>query len=262
MAYYTIQEMLIDLHIHTRLSDGQNSPAAMINAAIRKGIKCIAFADHNDCRAYRKGMNYIRKKKLGNKIWLIPGIEFTCVEHRHLVSMAHQKHLVVVGVGQKNIEKMVRIYKKQEKLFMLIDVLEWAKKHNGLVIAPHPNIFGGIGSMNLQEIIKYSKYIDVIEEHNGSNRQGYPKFMYNWFHNNRVEIAKICHLPMMANSDAHMNFIVGRYFDTEILGEPKNKEQVIEYVRKGLCQSHLRPGYFQKIIKKSKAIVKSMLYSK
>lgn len=254
--------MFVDLHIHTRFSDGQNTPAAMINAAIRKGIKCIAFADHNDCRAYRKGIKYIKERKLEKTIWLLPGIEFTCVEHPHLISIFYQKHVVIVGISQKQIEKMVRLYKKQGRFFLLSEIFEWAEKHKGLVIVPHPHIFGGIGSMNLQEIMKYLKYIHAIEEHNGSYRQGYPQFIYDWYHKSRKEIAKICHLPTMANSDAHMNFIVGRYFDTEILGEPKNREQVLEFVKKGLCQPHLRPGYFQKIIKKSKAIMKSMLYSK
>jgi hypothetical protein len=79
-----------------------------------------------------------------------------------------------------------------------------------------------------------------LEEHNGSNRQWYPKFLYNFYHKKRVDIARICHLPTMANSDAHMKYMVGKYFDTEILGKPKNKEQVLGYIRKGLCRSHLR----------------------
>jgi len=212
----------------------------MVNAAIRKGIRCIAFADHNDCRAYRKAMKYIKKKKLGKKIWVLPGIEMTCVENQYLTTIFSQKHVVIVGVGQKHIEKLVKKYREQKHFFLLSEIFEWAEKHNGLVIAPHVYIFGGIGAMSLMEVIKYSKYIDAIEEHNGSNRQGMPAFVYNIFHKNRIEIAKICHLPMMANSDAHMKFVIGRYFDTEILGKPKNKEQVLGYIRKGLCRSHLR----------------------
>jgi predicted metal-dependent phosphoesterase TrpH len=205
--------------------------------AIKQGIRCIAFTDHNDCRAYPKAMEYIEKNNLEKKIWVLSGVEITCVENKIFSSFIYQRHLLLIGNKQEKLEKFLE---NKKKVYLFSEVFKWAKKNKFLVIVPHPNIFGGIRSMNLLEVMRYAKFIDAIEEHNGTNRQGYINLIYEILHKNRIEIGKICHLPMMANSDAHMKFIVGRYFDTEILGKPKNKEEIIQYIKKGKFKSHLR----------------------
>ena len=229
--------MLVDLHIHTKYSDGHSSPGAIIKVAIKRGLSCIAFTDHHNCRAYPDAMDYIKKNNLEKEIWILPGVEITCAENRLFSSFFYQRHLLLIGGDQKQLEEFI---KDNRKYYLFSEVLKLAKKCKALVIVPHPNIFGGIRTMNLLEVMRYAKFIDAIEEHNGTNKQAYPKFVYNILHQNRIEIGKICHLPMMANSDAHMKFIVGRYFNTEILGRPKNKEELISYIKKGKFRSHLR----------------------
>lgn len=229
--------MLVDLHIHTRYSDGHSSPGAIIKVAIKRGIHCIAFTDHDDCRAFPKAMDYVRENHLERKIWILPGVEITCVENKIFSSSFYQRHLLLIGLDQKKLEDLL---KNKKKYYLFPEVLKFAKKNKFLIIVPHPNMFGGFWSMSLFDVIKYAKYIDAIEEHNGTNRQFFVGFIYKILHRNRVDIAKICHLPMMANSDAHMKFTVGRYFDTEILGRPKNKEELIKYIKRGKFKSHLR----------------------
>jgi predicted metal-dependent phosphoesterase TrpH len=229
--------MLIDFHIHTKYSDGSGSPEAIIKIAIRKGIRCIAFTDHNNCQAYNRAVDYIKKNKLENKIWILSGVEITCVENKLFSSFFYQRHLLLIGNNQ---EKLERLLKNNNKVYLFLEVLKWAKKNKFLVIVPHPNIFGGIRSMNLLEVMRYAKYIDVIEVHNGTNRQGYPSFIYNILHKNRMEIAKICHLPTMANSDAHMKFVLGRYFNTKILAKPKNTTELMKYIKNGKFEIYLR----------------------
>ena len=229
--------MLVDLHIHTKFSDGHSSPSAIIKTAISKGISCIAFTDHHDCRAYGEAMEYIKNNNLEKKIWILPGVEITCAENKIFSSFIYQRHLLLFGGDQKQLEEFV---KDNRKYYLFSDVFKLAKKSKSLVIVPHPNIFGGIRTMNLLEVMRYAKFIDAIEEHNGINKQAYPKFIYNILHQNRLEIGKICHLPMMANSDAHMKFTVGRYCDTEILGRPKNIKELISYIKKRKFRSHLR----------------------
>lgn len=229
--------MIVDLHIHTRYSDGHSNPGTIIKTAIKQGIDCIAFTDHNDCRAFPKAMDYVKQNKLDKKIWILSGVEITCVENKMFSSFIYQRHLLLIGNDQEKLENLL---KDKKKVYLFSEVFEWAKINKFLVIVPHPNIFGGIKSMNLLEIMKYAKYIDAIEVHNGAYRQGYPSFIYNIFYRNRMEIAKICQLPAIANSDAHMKFIIGRYFDTEILSKPKNKEELIKYLKKGKFKIHLR----------------------
>ena len=47
-------EKLIDLHIHTNISDGALSPKEIIDEAQRKGVGIISIADHDTIEAYTK----------------------------------------------------------------------------------------------------------------------------------------------------------------------------------------------------------------
>ena len=38
---------LVDLHVHSNLSDGVYSPEELIELAIKRGIKALAITDHN-----------------------------------------------------------------------------------------------------------------------------------------------------------------------------------------------------------------------
>jgi len=43
---------MIDLHIHTNLSDGAHSPKEIIDEAVKNGVRVIAIADHDTIDAY------------------------------------------------------------------------------------------------------------------------------------------------------------------------------------------------------------------
>ncbi len=62
---------MIDLHVHTTASDGQYTPAQIIEKASEKNIKVIAITDHDSFAGVNEAMT--AGEKLGIKV--IPGIE-------------------------------------------------------------------------------------------------------------------------------------------------------------------------------------------
>lgn len=67
--------MKTDLHIHTYFSDGVFSPEKIVDTAIDVSLGAIAITDHDNILAYDVANNYIKQKKLENKIEIIRGIE-------------------------------------------------------------------------------------------------------------------------------------------------------------------------------------------
>lgn len=70
----TTQKPTCDLHMHSYYSDGRASPAELVQAAARLGLKQMALTDHDNTRGAREAAPLAAR--LG--IELIPGIELTC----------------------------------------------------------------------------------------------------------------------------------------------------------------------------------------
>ena len=67
-------EKIIDLHIHTNMSDGSLSPKEVIDTAVKNGVKVIAIADHDTIDAYNDELfNYAEERNL----ILIPAVEIS-----------------------------------------------------------------------------------------------------------------------------------------------------------------------------------------
>ena len=65
---------LIDLHIHSNLSDGELSPKEIIYRAINNGVSVIAIADHDTTLAYNDELfNYAKE----NNVKLITAVEIS-----------------------------------------------------------------------------------------------------------------------------------------------------------------------------------------
>lgn len=63
----------IDLHMHTTVSDGTDTPEWIIDAVKAAGISCFAVTDHDSFKAAG-----IIRKIVGDDMTFIPGIEFSC----------------------------------------------------------------------------------------------------------------------------------------------------------------------------------------
>ena len=63
----------IDLHMHTTVSDGTDTPEKIIDAVRAAGISCFAVTDHDSFKSAT-----IIPKLIGEDLNFIPGIEFSC----------------------------------------------------------------------------------------------------------------------------------------------------------------------------------------
>ncbi|MFC1884503.1 PHP domain-containing protein [Thermodesulfobacteriota bacterium] len=60
---------MIDLHMHTNISDGELTPKELSRYCIDKGMHTISFTDHDSIDAYSEDLDLIN---------IVPGIEITC----------------------------------------------------------------------------------------------------------------------------------------------------------------------------------------
>lgn len=67
-------EKIIDLHIHTTISDGALTPQEVIDEAVTNGVSTIAIADHDTVEAYTPELIKYAEEK---KIELIPAVEIS-----------------------------------------------------------------------------------------------------------------------------------------------------------------------------------------
>lgn len=61
---------IVDLHTHSRVSDGQYAPAQLVELAHRRGIQVLALTDHDALDGIPQAAEAARKLGLE----LIPGI--------------------------------------------------------------------------------------------------------------------------------------------------------------------------------------------
>ncbi|HUJ27579.1 MAG TPA: PHP domain-containing protein [Myxococcales bacterium] len=68
---------MIDLHSHTRHSDGDHSPAELLAAAAKAGIEVLSVTDHDTV----SGIAECRTAAQAAGVRLVPGIELSCELH-------------------------------------------------------------------------------------------------------------------------------------------------------------------------------------
>lgn len=112
--------MPVDLHIHTNISDGTDSPAKVAELASDGGLTAIAITDHDAI----DGIIPAQLKGEEMDLTVIPGIEFTTENSQaeiHILGYFFDIHdpdlLAVLSKIQQ--ERVARIYKITEKLFTL-----------------------------------------------------------------------------------------------------------------------------------------------
>lgn len=70
--------MLIDLHTHSNASDGTDSPAALIDKAIERGINVLALTDHDTVAGWNEAISALSSHPRGSQIKLVLGSEISC----------------------------------------------------------------------------------------------------------------------------------------------------------------------------------------
>jgi len=85
---------MIDLHIHTKASDGEKTPMELIDLAISKNIKAIAITDHDTVDGLEVAVKYAQDKE----ILVIPGIELD------VTVLKGQMHILGLFIDYNNNE--------------------------------------------------------------------------------------------------------------------------------------------------------------
>lgn len=83
---------MIDLHSHTKASDGEKTPEELIGLAISKNISALAITDHDTVDGLEEAVNYAKNKN----IKLIPGIELNAHVDKG------QMHILGLFIDYKN----------------------------------------------------------------------------------------------------------------------------------------------------------------
>ena len=155
---------VVDLHFHSRYSDGLNTIEKIAAKARKLGIG-IAITDHNDIR----GALEIDRFK---DVFSIPGIELTSSEGSHLLAYFY------------DTETIERFYDKEVLPFMghgvmssldltMNQIIKRARNYDSVILFAHPYSALYTGVCNLQftqkELKRMFKIVDGVEVINASN---------------------------------------------------------------------------------------------
>ncbi len=66
---------MIDLHTHSRFSDGSDSPQGIVELAKAAGCSCVALTDHDRI----DGIEIARSRARELEIGFVPGVEISCI---------------------------------------------------------------------------------------------------------------------------------------------------------------------------------------
>ena len=70
--------MLIDLHTHSNASDGTDTPAALIDKAIERGINVLALTDHDTVAGWNEAISALSAHSQSSNLKLVLGSEISC----------------------------------------------------------------------------------------------------------------------------------------------------------------------------------------
>jgi len=185
-----------DLHMHTtRSSDGNSTPAEMVDAAVRAGLFAIAITDHNSVGGLKEARSAARERDL----LLVPGVEVSSLEG----------HVLALGV-----EGLVRRGLHADETVRRIEDL------GGLAVAAHPGrVYTGLHEEDVRSV-----RFGAVEVANGHSSVK--------LNRKARDLARGLGVPTTGGSDAHHAREVGAC-RTVFPSAPANVEGVLEAIRKG-----------------------------
>ncbi len=155
---------LVDMHVHTRYSDGLNTVGAIAQQAETLGIG-VAITDHNEIQ----GAIDISKN---SKVLSVPGIEVTSREGSHLLVYFYKidslkrfyRSVVVPHMGEGVMSSLS---------LEMEEIIRRARKYQSVIIFPHPFCAAYTGVCNLQfpaeQLDRMLDMVDGVEAINAGN---------------------------------------------------------------------------------------------
>ncbi|MFF4379350.1 PHP domain-containing protein [Kitasatospora sp. NPDC001547] len=71
--------MRIDLHAHSNASDGTDTPAELVAAAVAADLDVVALTDHDTVAGHAEAAAAVRALPAGSRLTVVPGAELSCV---------------------------------------------------------------------------------------------------------------------------------------------------------------------------------------
>ncbi len=182
-----------DLHIHTTLSDGVNSPKEVVLASFYKGLNAIAITDHDTFQGAIVARRFVGELDM----IVIVGCEVSSTKG----------DIIVLCDEPITISRNIN------------DLIDKAHDNNCLVIPAHP--FDENRNSIREEIYDYEW--DAIEVYNASSTE--------YANKQALIAAKIMGLPGVGNSDAHSIDKIGIVYN-KILVDNFSIDDIFESIRK------------------------------
>ena len=134
----------VDLHIHTKFSDGEHSPDDIIKKAFQLGAEYISFTDHDSISAYEN-----ITCDMGLKI--VKGCEFSTKFN------GYEIHILGYGLDLKNSELKEYFKILRQTKFERLKIYKQVLEKNGLIIPNefYQNIFENNYGISASRIIFY-----------------------------------------------------------------------------------------------------------
>jgi len=191
--------MILDMHVHTRFSDGKMSIKDVVNVATKKGFGGVIVTDHDTLSGSLALMRYVKEK--GVEIATFPGVEVSTTE----------AHVLIYNVL------------KIPKFETVVELIDEVHDENGIAALAHP--FGKVFLLGYS-LVRNSealRKIDAIECINGripmrSNLKA-------------LELARKYSKPCIGGSDAHIPEEIGAAY-TIVNGEISSFDDLLDAILK------------------------------
>ena len=149
---------MIDLHAHTKASDGEKTSEELIDLAIDKNLEAIAITDHDTIDGLESANKYAENKD----IMFIPGIE---LEAKTQIGQMHILGLFINYKNQKFIEKL-RTIKESRFSRNLKFIEEFQKMGFEISMEELKEVSGGktVGKPHFARVFLKKNYIQTKDE--------------------------------------------------------------------------------------------------
>lgn len=160
--------MKIDLHIHSALSDGTDSPKSIVDKAKRLGIGCISITDHDCIGAIKQVKEYAQE----NNIKFINGVELSTFSVSEI-------HILGYGFDENNAQLIERLdyfeTKRKERATTILDKLyDLGIKLNRDEL---PKDSASVGRLHIAKLMVAQNYAtsipDAFDKYLGVNGKAY-----------------------------------------------------------------------------------------
>ncbi|MHA1684475.1 MAG: PHP domain-containing protein [Promethearchaeota archaeon] len=214
-------EILIDLHVHTTMSDGCLTPEERVRWYMTQGISVAAFSDHQNTRGAQRARKYVEDH--GLDFLVITAQEFTTYDSPGM-------HMNVFGIEDNltPIEFAGDGYANDSLTFNVSDAIHYAKMNGGFVIINHYS-YGGPGSSTPYTYAQLRDWgVDGFEIINAARYYG--DTLRTFCLNNN--------LSCLATTDEHFNREISSFMRVK-LPDPSNitMESIFEQLRKNEHQA-------------------------